>query len=317
LCRTAFDAEYPATFDTGGNKKMKIGIAGTGRMGLAMGQRLVDEGFDLVVWNRTAEKTKSLAEAGAATVESPAALVKSVEAIITCLTNAEAIDKMYRGMDGLLSGDVKGKLFIEMSTVRPETEEKLAADIRAKGGAMIECPVGGSTVPARDGKLIGFVGGDDKDVARAMPVLKALCRRIEHVGPTGAGASFKLAINLPLSIYWQALGEALSLCHQHGVDPARVADIFSDTSGGPNVLKVRGGAVASAMKGERVTGGFDIDSVRKDMRTMLEEGKARGVELPLIAQALACYDEASEAGYGACDPANETAYWALRGSGKA
>jgi 3-hydroxyisobutyrate dehydrogenase len=295
---------------------MKIGIAGTGRMGLAMGQRLIDQGFDVVVWNRTKEKAKALTDAGAATAESPAALAKAADIVITCLTNAEAIDTMYRGKDGLLSGDVAGKLFIEMSTVRPETEEKLAADIRAKGGAMIESPVGGSTVPAKDGKLIGFVGGDEKDVASAMPVLKALCRRTEHVGPVGAGASFKLAINLPLSIYWQALGEALSLCHHHGVDPARVADIFSDTSGGPNVLKVRGGAVASAMKGEKVAGGFDIDSVRKDMRTMLEEAKARGVELPLIAQTLVCYDEAAKAGLGACDPANETAYWALRGSAK-
>jgi 3-hydroxyisobutyrate dehydrogenase len=295
---------------------MKIGIAGTGRMGLAMAHRLLDEGFDLVVWNRTKEKAKPLTDAGAKLAETPAALVKDVEAVITCLTNAEAIDKMYRGKDGLLSGDVKGKLFIEMSTVRPDTEEKLAADIHAKGGALIESPVGGSTAPARDGKLIGFVGGDKKDVDRAMPVLKALCRRIEHVGPIGAGASFKLAINLPLSIYWQALGEALSLCHHHGVEPARVADIFSDTSGGPNVLKVRGGAVASAMKGEKVSGGFDVDSVRKDMRTMLEEAKARGVELPLIAQTLACYDEASKAGLGACDPANVTAYWALRGANR-
>lgn len=295
---------------------MKIGIAGTGRMGAAIGERLLAEGHELVVWNRTKDKLKSLTDAGATAAATPAELVKAVDMIITILTNADAIDATYRGADGLLSGDASGKLFIEMSTVRPATEEALAADIRAKGGAMIDAPVGGTTGPARDGKLVGVVGGDDKDVARAMPILEKLCRRVEHVGPVGAGASFKLAINLPLVVYWQALGEALSLCSQHGVDPARVADLFADTSAGPNVMKVRGSAVAAAMNGDQVAGTFDIDSMRKDMRTMLEEAAARGVELPLVAQTLACYDESSKAGLGDFDPAMESAYWAKRGAGK-
>src|SRR2546423_999755 len=83
-------------------------------------------------------------------------------------------------------------LFVEMSTVRPETERTLAAKIRAKGAAMIECPVGGTIGPAKDGKLFGFVGGETADVARAKPLLGQMCRRIEHVGPVGAGASMKL-----------------------------------------------------------------------------------------------------------------------------
>jgi len=295
---------------------MKIGIAGTGRMGAAIGERLMAEGYELVVWNRTKDKLKPLIDAGAVSAATPSELVGAVDTIITILTNAEAIDATFRGPDGLLSGDIAGKLFIEMSTVRPVTEEGLATDIRAKGGAMVDAPVGGTTGPARDGKLVGVVGGDDADVARAMPVLEKLCRRVEHVGPVGAGASFKLAINLPLVVYWQALGEALSLCSQHGVDPAKIADLFSDTSAGPNVMKVRGSAVAAALNGEKVPGTFDIDSMRKDMRTMLEEGKARGVDLPLVAGTLSCYDESSEAGLGLLDPAMETAYWVNRGAKK-
>ena len=136
------------------------------------------------------------------------------------------------------------------------------------------------------------------------------------MGPVGAGASFKLAINLPLVVYWQALGEALSLCMHHGVDPSRIAALMADTSAGPNMMKVRGWAVAAALKGEAVPATFDIDSMRKDMRTMLEEAEARGVELPLVARSLACYDECSAAGHGAGDPAMETAYWISRGTGK-
>jgi 3-hydroxyisobutyrate dehydrogenase len=296
---------------------MKIGIAGTGRMGAAIGERLIAEGYDLVVWNRTKDKARPLIEACASEAATLADLASQVDTVITILTNADSIDAVYRGPDGLLSGDVSGKLFIEMSTVRPVTEEKLAADIRAKGGAMVDAPVGGTTGPAKEGKLVGVIGGDDEDVARARPILEKLCKRLDHVGSVGAGASFKLAINLPLVVYWQALGEALSLCSHHGVDPARIADLMADSSAGPNMMKVRGWAVAAVLKGETVPATFDIDSMRKDMRTMLEEAEARGVELPLVAQSLACYDECSAAGHGAGDPAMETAFWVSRGTARA
>ena len=95
-----------------------------------------------------------------------------------------------------------GKLFIEMSTVRPEVEVALAEKVKLKKAAMIDCPVGGTTGPAREGKLFGFVGGEDADVARARPLLDQMCRRAEHVGPVGSGARMKLAINLPLFVYW-------------------------------------------------------------------------------------------------------------------
>ena len=286
---------------------MRIGIAGTGKMGTAMGERLMAEGEELVVWNRTRERTQPLAHAGAAVAASPKGLACMADVVITMLTDAAAIDATYRGKDGLLSGNVAGKLFVEMSTVRPEVAKKLAVDIGARGAAMVEAPVGGSTGPARDGKLLALVGGEEEDVARARPILEKLCRRVEHVGPVGAGASFKLAINLPLDIYWQALGEAFSLCRQHGVDPARMAELFSDTSGGPAVMKIRHGLLAAA--GEKVVGTVDLDALRKDMRAMLDEAKTLGVELPITALTLVCYDKAASAGLGALDPVNETAWW--------
>ena len=118
-----------------------------------------------------------------------------------------------------------------------------------------------------------------------------MCRRVEHVGAVGAGASMKLAINLPLLVYWQALGEALLLCKPLGLDPARLMDIFADTSGAPNVLKVRGPAIAAALAGKD-TGAitFDIDSIRKDLQTMIEEAQALGGTLPVTARALECFD---------------------------
>jgi 3-hydroxyisobutyrate dehydrogenase len=292
---------------------MQVGIAGIGKMGAAIAQRLIEVGHTVTVWNRSADKLKPLAAAGAALAATPAELADKSEVVITILTDAAAIDAVYGGASGLLAGDVHGKLFIEMSTVRPQTELALAAKVRAKDAAIVECPVGGSTSPARQGKLIGLMGAEPADAARARPILEQLCRRLEHCGPIGAGAVMKLTINMPLMIYWQALGEALALCRPLGLDPARIMDLLADTSGGPNVLKVRGAGVAQMLKGGDagpVT--FDVDSAVKDLRTMVAEGKAHGVELPLTETTLGCYEETKRNVSGAAEVSSVSVYWANR-----
>jgi 3-hydroxyisobutyrate dehydrogenase len=295
---------------------MRIGIAGLGRMGTAMAERLLEVGRELTVWNRSRDKTEPVAASGAEVAASPADLARKVDVVMTILTDANAIDAVYRGPDGLLSADLGGKLVIDMSTVQPETEKRLAEDVRRSGGAFVECPVGGTTGPARTGTLIGLAGGEPEDVARARPVLEQLCRRLDHVGPVGAGASMKLAINLPLLVFYQALGEAYALCRHLGQDPQAVMNLFADSSGGANVLKVRAPAIAKALAGEEfVAPAFDVDSIRKDLRTMLAEAKAQGVELPLVERTLAIYDEASRAGWGGRDGSSLPAYWSSRASG--
>jgi len=292
---------------------MRVGIAGLGRMGAAMAARLIEVGHEVTVWNRSADKAKPVVTAGGKMEQRPAALASAVETIITCLTDADAIDKVYGGPSGVLAGDLKGKLVIEMSTVRPGVQTALAEKVRAKGGAYVECPVGGSTGPARQGKLIGLMGAEPADAARAKPLLDQLCRRLEHVGPVGAGEVMKFTINMPLMIYWQALGEALALCGSLGLDPDRIMELLSDTSGGPNVLKVRGATVAKQLKGAdagAVT--FDLDSGLKDLRAMLAEGRSRGLELPLVERSIACYEEASRSGLGATEVSAVSAYWAKR-----
>ena len=289
---------------------MKIGMAGTGRMGAAIAQRLAGRGHQLTVWNRTADKARAL---GLDVADSATRLAEVSETLISILTDAAALESVY---GQLLAGDVTGKLFIEMSTVRPETEKRLAEKVKAKSAAFVECPVGGTVGPAKEGKLFGFAGGEAADVARARPLLDQLCRRVEHVGPVGAGAAMKLAINLPLLVFWQAFGEALSLCEPLGLDPARLMDIFADTSGGPNVLKVRGPAVAAALAGKDPGGAtFNVDSIRKDLRTMLEEARALGRELPVTQRALECFDRAARNGLGAADAATLPASW-LRSQAK-
>ena len=129
-----------------------------------------------------------------------------------------------------------------------------------------------------------------------------MCRRVEHVGPVGAGSSMKLALNLPLMIYYQALGESYVLCRHLGLDPKWLMEFLSETSGAPNVLKTRGAKIAAALTGgDMGPTAFDVDTIRKDLATMLAEGKVRGATLPLVEKTLAVYDEAIRDGWGKRD----------------
>ena len=293
---------------------MNIGIAGIGKMGTAIGSRLVSTGYPLTVWNRTEERARSLRDAGAKWVESPRALAESVDVVITLLTNEAALDDVYGSESGLLSGQVQNTIFIDMSTVRPAKPQEMARRVQAVNATFLECPVGGSVGPAKEGKLLGFVGGDADDLRKVQPLLDVICRRVEHVGPHGAGATMKLAVNLPLMVYWQTLGEALSLIEPLGLDPKRVIDILSDSSGGPNMLKVRGGMIAQTLSqkmNDQVT--VNVATMRKDMQSMLNQAEATQKNLPLTALALQQFDAAAQSGLDARDCSELLVWWLSQG----
>lgn len=295
---------------------MRIGIAGTGRMGAAIARRLLGFGHEVTVWNRTREKTGDLATAGAKVVARPADVTEASEIVLTILTNAPAIEAVYRGTEGLLAGNPGGKLFVEMSTVRPQTKKDIAEQVRAKGGAFIDCPVGGTVGPALEGRLLGLAGGAPADIERAKPVLDQLCRRVELIGPVGSAAAVKLAMNLTLQVYWQAFGEALALCKPLGLKPARLIELFAESSGAPRAFGHRAGDIAKTLEGADISPvNFDVDSVRKDLRTMVEEAGAIGCQLPLAEKALECFDQASREGLGGKDCATLPAIWWRRAGG--
>ena len=187
------------------------------------------------------------------------------------LLNDAATEAVYRGPNGMLTAKLAGKLVIDMSTVRPETMISVGTAVVQQGAAFVECPVGGSKVPAKEGKLFGLVGGPSADVARARPLLEQLCRRIEHVGPLGAGATMKLAVNLPLLVYWQALGESLTICKPLNLPPDRLIDILSDTAGAPAAMKGRGAIIAKVLGGAPLEEtAFGITAAKKDLATAVQ-----------------------------------------------
>lgn len=274
-------------------------------MGAAIASRLSSLGHEMMVWNRSPGKAQAT---GMPVGETPAMLAGRSEVVISILADAAAVRTVYAEM----APAARGRLFIEMSTVRPAVSQEVAALVRRAGGAFIECPVGGTIGPAKEGKLFGFVGGEPGDVERARPVLEQMCRRIEHVGPVGAGASMKLAINLPLIVYWQALGEALSLVRDLGLEPARALDILADTSGAPTMMKNRAPAVAAALAGKENPVTVNIDTLKKDLAEMVAEAHSRGFSAPVTERALECFELASRAGLGPRDCTALPVNWALK-----
>jgi 3-hydroxyisobutyrate dehydrogenase len=282
-------------------------------MGSSIAQRLMSVGHDVGVWNRDAAKTEPLTGAGAKLFASPAELVNGCDAVVVMLLNDAATEAVYRGPNGILKADLAGKLVIDMSTVRPDTMASIGTAVTSQGAAFVECPVGGSTAPAKEGKLFGLAGGTKEDVAKAMPVLEQLCRRIEHVGELGSGATMKLAVNLPLLVYWQALGEALTICKPLNLPADRLIDILSDTAGTPTAMKGRGASIAKGLGGQKMgETAFAVSAAKKDLATAVAFASSIHAALPVTASALACFEEAEAAGLGDADATAVPVRWATR-----
>ena len=292
---------------------MKIGVCGTGRMGSSIAQRLMSVGHEVGVWNRNSAKAKPLTDAGAKLSASPAELVDDCEVVVVMLLNDAATEAVYREPNGILKSKLAGKLVIDMSTIRPDTMKSNGAAVLQQGAAFVEAPVGGSTAPAKEGKLFGLVGGTKADVARAMPLLEQMCRRIEHVGELGSGSMIKLAVNLPLLVYWQALGEALTICKPLNLPADRLIDILSDTAGTPTAMKGRGAVIAKVLGGAPLgETAFGLNAAKKDLATAVQFGASIHAELPVTASALACYEEAEAAGLGDADATAVSTRWTQR-----
>jgi 3-hydroxyisobutyrate dehydrogenase-like beta-hydroxyacid dehydrogenase len=275
----------------------RIGFAGLGRMGQAMAGRLLAAGFPLAVYNRTRAKAEDLLARGAAWAGTPAALADGADIILTILTDDRAVEHVYSGEQGLLSGDCAGKLFVEMSTIRTSTIQSLRPLVEARGARLLDAPVSGTLEPARQGQLLGMVGGLDEDLERAQPALEVLCRRVVHMGPSGSGTTMKLVLNMPMAIFWAGLAEAMAMGNQFGLDRARMLDVYLDSPVALPALRAK----APPLLGAPHEVAFDVTGVRKDLLAMVATGQDAGVPTPAGSAALALFAAATAAGYGERD----------------
>jgi 3-hydroxyisobutyrate dehydrogenase len=276
---------------------MKIGLVGLGRMGTAMSQRLREHGFDVVGWDVNADRNKALADGGLRIASNARAIAADAEVIVSIITEDHGVRRIFKDADGFLGGDVKGKLFIEMSTLQPMTGRELAPLVEAKGARLIESPVLGTIPQVRDGKLFALVGGRSEDLERARPILEKMTRRIAHMGPNGSGYAMKLAVNLGLGAYIQALSESLALGAKQGLTLDQMLDVLQEAPYASGWMKSKIGV----MKGEKPEMTLDIRTLRKDIMSAVATGALSGVPMPLAAGTLASLSAAVANGYGSGD----------------
>lgn len=279
---------------------MQVAIIGVGNMGRAMAERLRAQGHGLHLWNRT--RDKAAAVDGAQVHGRPADAALAADVTLSILADDAALAAVYEGPDGLCSVDLTGRTMVEMSTTSSATVQALAARVAAAGGRFLECPVGGTIGPARAGQLLGLAGGAPEALEAARPVLADLTRRLEHLGPVGTGAAMKLAINLPLMVYWGAVGEAMGLATRHGVDAARATALLADSSGAIAPAKARLPALQEFLaSGASEPASFCLTHGLKDMRLMEAALAAAGLPAPVIGAARGRAEAAAAAGGAALD----------------
>ena len=204
---------------------------------------------------------------------------------------------IFNGVDGFLAGDVKGKLFIEMSTLQPMTARELAPLVEARGARLINSPVLGTIPQVKDGKLFALVGGRAEDLDGARPVLEKMTRRIAHMGPNGSGYAMKLAVNLGLGAYIQALSKSLALGAKQGLTLDQMLDVLQEAPYASGWMKSKIGV----MKGEKPEMTLDIRTLRKDIMSAVATGALSGVPMPLSAGTLPSLSAAVANGYGSSD----------------
>lgn len=276
---------------------MKLGLVGLGRMGAAIAERLRPHGFDLVGWDQNAETNRSLASGGLAIAANARDVAAKSDIVISIVTEDHGVRRLFNGPDGFLSGDVTGKLFIEMSTLQPMTGRELAPRVEAQGARLIDSPVLGSISHVKDGHLFALVGGPAEDLERARPVLERLTRRIAHMGPNGSGYAMKLAVNLGLGSYIQALAESLALGTQQGLVLDQMLDVLQEAPYASRWLMGK----LNTLKGAKGDVTLDIRTLRKDIMSAVATGALSGVPMPLSAGTLASLSAAVANGAGASD----------------
>lgn len=274
---------------------MIYGIPGTGVVGSGIVLRLLEFNQPVVVWNRTKNRTHWLIQAGAKEANTVEDLVTQSDVIITALTNFDAVEDIY---DKALNVDITDKKFIEMSTLPPGATPGLAEEIFAHGARFAECPVSGSqghnSTAIRSGNILGILGSRPEDKKWSLSIVKMLCRRVLYSGDIGSSALIKMAVNLPLLIYWQALGEALSICDSLNIDNTELLEFMTETSGGARGLAARIPGIVQNLNGVETKSVLTLQRAIDSLEELEAFADQNSLDLPMMRTAKDCYDQTAE-----------------------
>ncbi|CAA9462922.1 MAG: 3-hydroxyisobutyrate dehydrogenase family protein [uncultured Rubrobacteraceae bacterium] len=276
-----------------------VAVLGTGIMGAAMARNLLAAGMEVRVWNRSREKAEPLAQDGATVAGSPAEAAEGAGFVLTMLPEAGTIEEVAGGEEGALSTLPDDGLWLQMSTVGIEGQERLAALADERDVAYVDAPVLGTKEPAEQGQLIVLASGPEEVRERCEPVFDAVGSKTLWLGPAGAGSRLKLVTNNWIVGLLGVLAETISLAEATGVDPARFLEVIE---GGPLGLPY------AQMKGkmmieEDFPTSFALELARKDAGLVLDAAGAQGLRLTVAEAVAARFDEAINTGHGEEDMA--------------
>ncbi len=280
-------------------RSSSVGFLGLGVMGQPMALNLARAGTELVVWSRTADRCRPLADAGAHVAGSPAEVFAAAEVVILMLAGGEAIDTvLQRGTPGF-AALVAGRTVVQMGTTSPGYSAELGTDILQSGGRYVEAPVSGSRGPAEARQLVAMIAGDDRDVSTVRPLIEPMCRQVVTCGAVPQATLMKLSVNLFLITMVTGLAEAYHFAERHGLDLGQLVAVLD---AGPMSSTVSRTKTAKLLV-EDFSVQASITDVLYNNRLIAEQARRSHLASPLLDVCHALFAESEELGYGSTDMA--------------
>ncbi|GBE20843.1 2-hydroxy-3-oxopropionate reductase [bacterium BMS3Bbin01] len=273
----------------------KVGFIGMGIMGAGMARNLIDDGFDVRIWNRTSSRMEPLIEAGASPADSPADVARRCDIIMICVSDTPDVQEVVLGEFGVVEGVEPGALVVDHSTISPSATLELAKAVEERGAHWLDAPISGGSEGAVKGTLAIMVGGDEAQVERARPFMEAYGNTITHVGGQGAGQMVKLVNQILVVINGLAVAEALIFAQAAGLDLVKTVKAVEGGGAGSWMLSNRG----PQMIERDWRPGFMIDLQQKDLRLVLESADEIGVPTSTTALVFQMYRALQHQGLGA------------------
>lgn len=283
----------------------RIGIIGTGMLGTAVGFRLIDKGFKLIVFNRTREKTIPLEKKGAKIAESPKEVALESDLIITVVKDADAVKQVSFGKNGIIQGNHKNLIVADMSTINPVESKKIASRFRENEIDFLDTPVMGGPNAALTGELVVMIGGRNEIFEKIRDIFEHIGNRVFYLGENGSAHSIKLAMNLQITMLALALSEGITFTRAIKIDPKKFLDVLNSTYFKTGMSENK----AYKMLQDDFIPTFTLENLKKDISTINDTSKSFGIELPMIKKAEEIYQDAIDQGFGKIDYTGILAYF--------
>jgi len=263
------------------NENTRLGFIGLGNMGSRMAKRLLEQGYQVMAYNRSRDAAEALVKYGATVADSIAMLASEADVVLSSLTNDAAVKSVYTDPKGVFADLRRGSVIIEMSTVLPATSRELYNSSREAGVKFLDSPVSGSTPAAEEGALTLFCGGDEELFEAAQPIFSSIASQNFYLGGSGSGSAMKLVANTLLGVGMQAIAESVALGQKEGLDRHRLLEVLSHTA---VIAPAHLGKLPRADAGD-YSAQFAIRLMNKDFGLVLETAAAAKVPMPATAAA--------------------------------